>query len=397
MVRRKRLRHKAIDRNNQLALIAHSIHLRTDTLNHLHRLDDILVLLARQTNHIIQLDVAHTGAGRQLNRIIHMLLCNALVNRCSHTLAASLRRHRHRALSAERQSVRNLLCQHICTHAGHRKGNLMLHKIFRQLGHLRMVRNGCTHQADLFRALRTLGNIRQNLLQCTRTRLAEAIACHAEAAMTPTAASHLDDIHILELRPARHNRGRMRKGVDITHPLTRHRLRHACCSLQTGELALVIVLRRIKARHINAWQLRQRQQTLLLAVLSINLIQNMLHRLLALADNKGISHGSQRLGIKRCARPADNHQRLTRIALRCTQLHVAQIQHRHEIIIIHLERHHHKNNIEICQRSAAFNAQQRRFALDMLLLQLFIRQEEALAGTVAARINELIKNVHAQV
>ena len=127
LVRRKGLGHKAVDRNNQLTLVAHSIHFGAHAFNHLHRFDDILVLFSRQTDHIIQLDVAHSGSSRQFDRIINVLLRNALVNRSAHPLAACLRCYGHRALSALRQCMRNLLREHISTHAGHGKRYLMLY------------------------------------------------------------------------------------------------------------------------------------------------------------------------------------------------------------------------------------------------------------------------------
>ena len=127
LVRRKGLGHKAVDRNNQLTLVAHSIHFGAHAFNHLHRFDDILVLFSRQTDHIIQLDVAHTGSSRQFDRIINVLLRNALVDSGAHTLAACLRRYSHRALAALCQRMRNLLRKHIGTHAGHGKRYLVFY------------------------------------------------------------------------------------------------------------------------------------------------------------------------------------------------------------------------------------------------------------------------------
>ena len=127
LVRRKGLGHKAVDRNNQLTLVAYSIHFGAHAFNHLHRFDDILVLFSRQADHIIQLDVAHTSSSRQFDRIINVLLRNALVNRSAHPLAACLRRYGHRALAALCQCMGNLLREHIGTHAGHGKRYLVLH------------------------------------------------------------------------------------------------------------------------------------------------------------------------------------------------------------------------------------------------------------------------------
>ena len=326
-----------------------------------------------------------------------MLLRNALVNRSAHPLAACLRRYGHRALSALRQCMRNLLREHICAHAGHGKRYLVLYQVFRQLCHLRMVGNGSAHQAHLFRALGALGDICQNIFQLTRTRLAEAIACHTEAAVTSAATRHLDDKHILKFRSARNDSRGVRISVDITRPLARYLRRRTFLRQQGGKLALVIVLRRIQAGNINARHLRQRRQALLLAFLAVDGIQHVLYCFLALADNKGVSHSSQRLGIKGGTGTADNHQRLALIALRRPQADIAQIQHRQQIIIVHFKGQHDEDNVKICQRTLVFQAQQRCFAFDMLLLQSFIRQKEALAGTVAALVNHLIQNVHPQV
>ena len=257
-----------------------------------------------------------------------------------------------------------------------------------------MVGNGSAHQAHLFRALGALGDIFQNIFQLTRTWLAEAVACHAEAAVTAAATRHLDDKHILKFRSARHDSRGVRICVDITRPLACNLRRRTFLRQQGGKLALVIVLRYIEGRNINSRHLCQRRQTRILAFLAVDGIQHMLHCFLALADNKGVSHSSQRLGIKGGTGTADNHQRLSLITLRRPQADIAQIKHRQQIIIIHFKGQHDEDNVKICQRTLVFQAQQRCFAFDMLLLQAFIRQKEALAGTVAALVNHLIQNVH---
>ena len=141
--------------------------------------------------------------------------------------------------------------------------------------------------------------------------------------MTAAATRHLDDKHILKFRSARHDSRGVRICVDVTRPLTCNLRRRTFLRQQGGKFALIIVLRRIKARNINTRHLRQRHQTLLLAFLAVDGIQNMLHCFLALADNKGVSHGSQRLGIKGSTGTANNHQRLTLIALRRPQADIA--------------------------------------------------------------------------
>ena len=125
--------------------------------------------------------------------------------------------------------------------------------------------------------------------------------------MTAAATRHLDDKHILKFRSARHDSRGVRIRVDITRPLARYLCRRTFLRQQGGKLALIIVLRRIKAGNINARHLRQRRQTLLLAFLPVDGIQHMLHCFLALADNKGVSHSSQRFGIKGSTGTADNH------------------------------------------------------------------------------------------
>ncbi len=157
-----------------------------------------------------------------------------------------------------------------------------------------------------------------------------------------------------------------------------------------GKITVCIILSLVKLGHIHPRKLRQGGQALLLAALGINNVQNALHRFLTLANNKGVSHGRQRLRVKGGTRPAHNHQRLALVALSRTQADIAQVQHSQQIVIIHLKRQHDKDYIKIGQCALGFQAQQRRFAFAVLCLQAFIRQKETLAGTVTPGVNHLV-------
>ena len=167
--------------------------------------------------------MAHPRLRGDANRTAHMLLGDALVYRSSQPLAARLGRHRHRALPARVERLRNLRRQHIRTHAGYAELNIVSSQVSRQLRHLRVVAHRRAHQAHLFRARRALLNIGDYALQLARARLAEAIARHAKAAVPPAAAGYLDDVHILKLRPARHNCRGMRIAINLAHPLALNR------------------------------------------------------------------------------------------------------------------------------------------------------------------------------
>ena len=182
----------------------------------------------------------------------------------------------------------------------------------------------------------------------------------------------------------------MRISVDILHPLPGNAARRTVSRLQTGKLPLFVILRIVKGRHVHAGQRRQTAQTFLLAAFRINHIQNPLHCFFALANDKSVGNGSQRLRIKGSARTADNQQRLLLVALCRPQLNISQIQHCQQIIVIHLKGQHDENHSKIRQRPPGFNTQKGRAAFNVFLLHTLIGQKETLAGAVPARVNQLI-------
>ena len=321
-----------------------------------------------------------------------MLFRNALIYRSSHALAARLRRHRHGPQPAGGQGLRDLLREHVRPHAGHTKGYAMLAQICGQLRHLGMVADRRPHEPHLFRSRRTALNVRNNLLQLARSRLSKAVARHAKAAVTATAASDLHDVHILKFRTTAHDGCGVGIGIDITHPLTLYYCGSlaAFLDLQSGKAAVLIVLCLVKRRHIHPRHLRQLGKALSFTITSVDDIQNPLHRVLALADDKGIGYGCQRLRIEGGAGPTDNHQRLALVSLRRPQLDIAQIQNGEQIVIVHFKREHDKNHCKISQGLARFHAEQRGFAFHMLLNEPPLRQKETLAGTVPPGVDHLI-------
>ena len=129
--------------------------------------------------------------------------------------------------------------------------------------------------------------------------------------------------------------------------------------LHTGKIAVSIILRRIKARHIQAFNLRQIKQQFFFAKALfpafINNIKQIVNYFFAFAYNKNIGNFCQRLRVKGCTRPADNNQRFFFVTFCRTQFYIAHLQHSKQICIVHFKGHHYADNFKIGKLPLSFH------------------------------------------
>ena len=128
--------------------------------------------------------------------------------------------------------------------------------------------------------------------------------------------------------------------------------------LHTGKIAVSVILRRIKARHIQAFNLRQiKQQFFFAKALSPAFITASSKSLITSSPSpitKNIGNFCQWFRVKGCTRPADNNQRFFIAAVCRTQFYIAHLQHGKQICIVHFKGHHYADNFENRQAAAEF-------------------------------------------
>ena len=362
----------------------------------IHNCLHIFFLLKGQTNHNVQAEMTNPGRQPHIHSIKEMFFFNPLVDDGAHAGTARLRRHSQRLESAFGQGIHQFLRHRIRTEGSHRHGKTFAQNILAKLVYLRIIRDCRAHQTDTLFILQSLFDLPCHHRQRAIARTAETVACHAETAMTATAARRFNQIKVkLRIFRTHHRMGRVH--IQILHPLTAdfcRRIFHRGNRLQAAIFSIAVF---VKGWHIDTGHLRQAPQHFLTGYAFIaRLIEHIhqrRHNDLTFANNKGIDHRRQRFRIEGCTGAPRNNQRVHIAALLSAHLDLAKLQHLDDVKVIHFKGQDKGNHRKLLQRQLIFHAHERRARIFITLNALALRQEYPLTSCIAALIEQVIDDV----
>ena len=328
------------------------------------------------------------------------MFLDALVDDGAHAVAAGLRRHRQGLEPRLCQRVDKLLRHRVGAERGDGHREALAEDVLAERVDLRIVGDRGAHEADALAVLERLLHLFVDDGKRPVARLAEAVARHAEAAVTAAAARRLDEVEV-ELRIVRDDDRVRRIRVEVVHPLARDGRRRARKRLDGRQMPLVIVTMLVERGHVDARHLRELLQQLVarepLALGRLVGVHQRGHDDLALADDEGIEDGGERLGVERRARAARDEDGVSLAALSGLCLDLAHREELQDVEVVHLERDGKAQHVEVVERRLRLHAHDRRARIHIALDLRAFRQEDALTGRVTALVQQVVDDVEAEI